>query len=120
MNEGIPGKYIHKKTRSNYIELKPDGTCVLYERGTGIAATYEVTGTDIAISGAGSTSQGKIQNGIIIDSEGEKWIRTDATDDPLTSITWVPPILKRSDFPWELIDIGVVVIIFVLVIFTRP
>jgi hypothetical protein len=119
MNEDILGKYIHKKSRSQYIELKPDGNYVLFERGTGITGRYEVSGTNIRIFGAEATSQGKIRNGIIIDSEGEKWIRTDATDDPLASMTWLPAILRRDDFPWELIDIGVVLFIFILLIFAR-
>jgi hypothetical protein len=119
MNEEIPGRYIHKKSRSNYIELKPDGTCVVFERGTGITCTYEVSGADIRIVGEEATSQGKIRNGIIVDSEGEKWIRTGATDDPIDSITWMPAILKRHDFPWELIDIAVILFIFIVVIFTR-
>jgi hypothetical protein len=116
MNQDTSGKYIHKKNRSNYIELKPDGTCVLYERGTAITGTYELNGTDIRISGAGSTSQGKIRNGIIIDSDGEKWIRAGVTDDPLASMTWVPAVMRRDDFPWELIDIAVILIIFILII----
>src|SRR5215813_1712977 len=119
MNEDILGKYIHKKSRSQYIELKPDGNYVLFERGTGITGRYEVNGTDITIFGAESTSRGKVRNGIIIDSEGEKWIRTDATDDPLASMTWLPAIFRRDDFPWELVDIGVVVLIFMVLMFVR-
>ena len=119
MNEDILGKYIHKKSRSQYIELKPDGDYVLFEGGTGITGKYEVNGTNIRIFGAETTSQGKIRNGVIIDSEGEKWIRTDATDDPLSSMTWLPAVFRRDDFPWELIDIGVVVVIFILLIFAR-
>ena len=119
MNEHIPGRYIHKRSRSHFIDLKPDGYYVLFEGGTPITGSYEVSGTDIKIFGAESTSQGKIQNGIIIDSEGEKWIRTDTTDDPLASMTWLPAILRRDDFPWELIDIVVVVGIFLLLMFAR-
>ena len=119
MTENIPGKYIHKRSRSHYIELKPDGTYVLFERGTAITGRYEVDGTQIRILGSESTSQGKIQNGIIIDGEGEKWIRTDATDDPLASMTWLPAAIRRDDFPWELIDIAVVVLIFMVLMFAR-
>ena len=119
MNEDIPGKYIHKRSRSHYIELKPDGYYVLFEGGTAITGKYDVSGTDIQIFGPESISQGKIRNGIIIDSEGEKWLRPDATDDPLASMTWLPAVLRRDDFPWELIDIGVVVVIFILLIFAR-
>ena len=119
MNEDIAGRYTHKRSRSHYIELKPDGYYVLFEGGTPITGRYEVSDTDIKIFGEESTSQGQIKNGIIIDSEGEKWIRTDATDDPLASMTWLPPSLRRDDFPWELIDGAVVVIIFILLIFAR-
>jgi len=119
MDEDIPGKYIHKRSRSNYIELKPDGYYVLFESGTALTGKYEVSGTDIKIFGAESTSQGKIRNGIIIDSEGQKWIRTDATDDPLASMTWLPAILRRDDFPWELVDIVIVLVIFILLILAR-
>jgi len=119
MNEDIAGRYTHKRSRSHYIELKPDGYYVLFEGGTPITGRYEVSGTDIKIFGEESTSQGQIKNGIIIDSEGEKWIRADATDDPLASMTWLPASLRRDDFPWELIDGAVVVIIFILLIFAR-
>ena len=119
MNEDIPGRYIHKRSRSHYIELKLDGNYVLFERGTVITGRYEVSGTDIRIFGAESTSQGKIQNGIIIDGEGQKWIRTDATDDPLASMTWLPAILRKDAFPWELVDIVVVVVIFILLTWAR-
>ena len=115
MNGNIAGRYIHKKNRSQYIELKPDGNYVLFERGTASTGSYEVNGSDLRILGAESTSQGTIRNGIIIDAEGEKWIRTDATDDPLDSMTWLPAILRRADFPWELVDLVVVVVIFTLI-----
>jgi hypothetical protein len=78
-----------------------------------------VSGTDIRIVGEEATSQGQIRNGVIVDAEGEKWIRAGATDDPLDSITWMPAILKRPDFPWELLDIAAVLLIFILLIFTR-
>jgi hypothetical protein len=117
MNDDIPGRYIHKRSRSNYIELKPDGNYVLFERGTGIAGRYEVSGQDIRIIGPDSISQGKILKGMIIDAEGEKWIRPGATDDPLARMTWLPAILRRDNFPWELVDIVVFVVIFVLIMF---
>jgi len=119
MNQDIPGKYVHKKMRSHYIELKPDGNYFLFEGSSGVTGTYEVNGGDITILGADSTSRGKIRNGIIIDSEGDKWIRTDVTDDPLPSMTWLPGVLRRDDFPWELIDVVVVVLIFILFMFAR-
>jgi hypothetical protein len=119
MNQGIAGRYIHKKTRSNYIELKADGTCTVYEGGSGVAGNYDINGEDISISGAGSTSTGKIRDGIIIDAEGEKWVRTDVSEDPIDSMTWLPQIVRSDRFPWELIDIGVILFIWGLLIFAR-
>src|SRR5215510_1285554 len=117
MSEDIPGRYIHKRSRSNYIDLKPDGSYVLVEKGTGIAGRYEVSSQEIKIFGPESASQGTIQNGVIIDAEGEKWIRKDATDDPLDRMTWLPPILRSDRFPWEIVDIIVILVIFLLVMF---
>ncbi len=124
MNQDIFGRYIHKKRRSNYIELKPDGNYFLFEGSAGVTGVYEVNGTEITIFGADSTSRGKIQDGVIIDSEGDKWIRpkdaSEISDDPLASMSWLPAVLRRDDFPWELIEAGWIVFIFILLMFTRP
>jgi hypothetical protein len=124
MNQDIFGRYIHKKKRSNYIELKPDGNYFLFEGSAGVTGTYAVEGTEIAILGADSTSRGKIQDGVITDSEGDKWIRakdaSEISDDPLASMTWLPPVLRRDDFPWELIEAAWIVIVFIVLMFTRP
>jgi hypothetical protein len=166
----IPGKYIREKIRSHYIELKADGSCFLFEGSAGVTGTYKVDSSEITISLGDSISQGKIQDGTIVDDEGEKWIRADLesvkanvlkcrncgsdvletakfcsncgaqvdrvetipiyrnvpaakkspptrhdatrTDDPLSSMTWLPTILRRDDFPWELIEaaVGIVLI----------
>jgi hypothetical protein len=114
----ISGKYIRKKSRSHYIELKPDGRYFLFDGSTGVSGIYEVDGSDITLAGGESTSRGKIQDGVITDDEGEKWIRKpahSAAEDPLDSMLWLPPVLRRPDFPWELIDAAVIVAIFLLV-----
>jgi hypothetical protein len=135
----IPGKYIHEKTSAQYIELKTDGSYFLFDGSAGITGNYEVNDSQITIFIGDARSQGTIQDGIIIDDEGEKWLRTGAegvdgtvlnnqraayrpqptrrapkaTDDPLVSMTWLPAIVRRDDFPWELIEaaIGIVLII---------
>ena len=183
MNRDIFGKYIHERTGSHYLELKPDGNYFLFEGSAGVSGAYEVNGTEITIFGGEFTSRGKIQDGVIIDAEGDQWIRTKATeeattnsskchkcnsdvletakfcsncgaqvnatgevpsipinrkvriatqnitnevkestrdsttisDDTLASISWLPAILRRDDFPWELIEAaGLVVVIVVL------
>jgi len=124
MDADIPGKYIHKKTRSHHIELKPDGTYFLFQGSTGVSGTYELDGTEITLVGAESTSKGKIKGGLIIDSEGDKWVRASAasaiSDDPLASMSWLPAALRREDFPWELVDVaGFLVMIAVAVMVAR-
>src|SRR5207237_2031558 len=124
MNRDIPGKYIHKKTRSHYLELKADGNYFLFEGSAGVTGVYEVNGTEITIFGPDSTSRGNIKNGVIIDNEGEKWIRAKdgsaMSDDPLASMSWLPAVLKRDDFPWELIEAGLIALIFILILLTWP
>ena len=122
-NPDILGKYIHKKNRSHYIELKPDGTYLLYE-GSVTTGTFEVDQSDIKIIGAESTSLGKIKDGVIIDSEGEKWVRAKAasamSDDPLATMTWIPAVFRRDDFPWELVDLaGLLLMIIVALVLAR-
>jgi hypothetical protein len=123
MNSDILGKYIHQKVRSHYIELKPDGTYFLFEGSTSITGTFEVNGSDITIIGAESTSLGKIKKGVIIDSEGDKWVRAKTTpatgNDPLASMTWLPAVLRRDDFPWELVDVAGLLLLIVVALFAR-
>jgi len=124
MDQDIFGRYIHRKKRSNYIELKPDGNYFRFEVSSGVTGLYEVNGTQITIFGAESASQGRIQDGVIIDSDGDKWIRAkdagEISDDPLDTMSWLPAVLRRDDFPWELIEAGWIVVIFILLMFTRP
>src|SRR5262245_16837323 len=123
MNPDILGKYVHKKTRSHYIELKPDGTYFLFEGSTSITGTYEVLGSDITLIGAESTSRGTITNGVIVDSEGDKWIRASTTPkmsaDPLASMTWLPAVIRRDDFPWELVDLAGLLLLILIALFAR-
>ena len=124
MSPDIPGKYMHKKVRSHYIELKPDGNYFLFEGSARVTGIYEVNGTEITIFGADSTSRGKIRRGVIIDAEGDKWVRAKAdstiSDDPLASMSWLPAVMRRDDFPWELIDVaGLLLMIVLVVLFAR-
>ena len=120
MNQEIAGKYIHRKTNSHFIELKPDGTYFLFEGSSSVSGSYEVNGTEITIFGTDSTSRGKIQDGVIIDSVGDMGVRPKAgaegtSDDPLPSMLWVPAVFRRDDFPWELIDLaGFIVLILII------
>ena len=124
MNRDVFGKYIHERTGSHYLELKPDGNYFLFQGSAGVTGTYEVNGAEITIFGAESASQGKIQDGVIIDSEGDKWVRaktgSEINDDPLASMSWLPAVMRRDDFPWELIDVaGLLLMIFLAVFLAR-
>jgi len=123
MNPDILGKYVHKKIRSHFIELKPDGTYFLFEGSTGISGTFEVNGSDITLVGAESTSVGRIKEGVIIDSEGDQWVRAKTkaaiSSDPLASMTWLPAVLRRDDFPWEFVDMAFWVLIIVALVVAR-
>ena len=123
LNENVPGKYIRKKSKSHFIELKPDGSYCLFEGATVVTGTYEVDGSEITVFVGDSTSRGKVQNGMIIDSEGDKWIRAkDASaisNDPLDSMSWMPAVLRRDDFPWELIDAAFILLIFIILMLSR-
>lgn len=78
-NEGqyaqVTGKYFLEKNSSYYLELGPSGTYVLYE-GTQILGTYEVQGSAITLFVARKpTSKAKIENGAIVDEQGDRWVR---------------------------------------------
>ena len=125
MNTDIRGKYVHKKNRSHFLELKPDGNYLLFQGSASVTGRYEVNGDEITISIADSSSRAKIQNGVITDADGDRWIRAKTTtlgntivdDDPLPDMTWLPAILRRLDFPWELIDVAISVVVLVGILF---
>jgi hypothetical protein len=125
MNADIAGKYVHKKHRSHFLELKPDGNYLLFQGSASVTGRYEVNGDEIIISIDDSTSRAKIQNGVITDAEGDTWIRAKPAgqgnapidDDPLPDMTWVPEVLRRLDFPWELIDAAISAVVLVGILF---
>ncbi len=68
------GKYVHEKSSSYYIELGPSGNYVLFEDSQ-IIGTYEVNGGAITLFVARKpSSTAKIEDGSIIDEQGERWI----------------------------------------------
>jgi hypothetical protein len=79
MDSAIFGKYISEKNSSQYLELKPDGNCFLFIGSAGVTGTYEVDGTEITLYTGQSTSKGSIQDGVIVDEEGDRWVLVKAT-----------------------------------------
>ena len=71
----IAGKYVHAKSSSYYLELGPNGNYVLFEDSQ-IIGTYEVNGGEITLFVAQRpTSKARIEDGSIIDEQGDRWIR---------------------------------------------
>jgi uncharacterized protein (TIGR02391 family) len=71
----VAGKYAHEKNSSYYLELGPTGNYVLFE-GSQIIGTYEIDGAVITLFVARRpTSKAKIEDGSIVDEQGDRWIR---------------------------------------------
>jgi len=85
------GKYIYEKSSSYYLELGPTGNFVLFQ-GTEVLGTYEVSGSTITLFVARKPiSTAQLENGWIIDDQGDRWVRTS-----------LPPVtqqLERQDQP---------------------
>jgi uncharacterized protein (TIGR02391 family) len=69
----VAGKYVHEKSGSYYLELGPNGNYVLSE-GSEVFGTYELNGSAITLFVARKpTSRATIQDGSIIDEQGDRW-----------------------------------------------
>src|SRR5262249_22570597 len=73
-----------------YLELKSDGSYFLFEGFAGVTGTYEINGAEITLFSGDSTSQATIQDGVITDTEGDKWVRAKATQQPATGSSKCP------------------------------
>jgi uncharacterized protein (TIGR02391 family) len=70
----VAGKYVHEKNSSYYLELGPNGNYVLFEDSQ-IIGTYEIAGSAITLFVARRpTSKAKIEDGAIIDEQGDRWV----------------------------------------------
>jgi len=70
--EGIYGNNVHPK---DYLELKSDGSFYLKEQGNGYSGTYKIEEGEITlILGNGNASRARINDDVITDEDGEKWI----------------------------------------------
>src|SRR5207237_328734 len=105
MNQDIPGKYVHEKTRSHYLELKSDGNYSLFQGSSVVRGQYKVNDTEITILDGESATPLKIEDGIITDPEGDRWMR---------QRDWLS-MLYEKDIPWELFDaIGWAIVVSLL------
>ena len=84
--KSAPGKYINKNKVTEYLELKPDGTFFLHERGKGFAGKYEVSGDEITLVVSNRmATKGKLRGNTLIDDAGQDWVKS--ADSLTTSIT---------------------------------
>ena len=75
-NTQVAGKYVHEKSGSYYLELAPNGNYVLFEGSGEIIGTYEMNGAAITLFVARRpTSTATIQDNLIIDEQGDRWVR---------------------------------------------
>jgi 4-carboxymuconolactone decarboxylase len=71
----VVGKYVHEKSGSYYLELGPGGNFVLFQ-GSEVIGTYAVNGGVITFFVAGKQiSAAKLEDGLIIDDQGDRWVR---------------------------------------------
>jgi len=76
------GKYVHEKNSSYYLELGPNGNYVLFE-GSQVIGTYEINAGVITLFVARRpTSNAKIEDGSILDEQGDRWIRAQVPSPP--------------------------------------
>src|SRR5262245_36211753 len=83
------GKYDYEKNGSYYLELEPNGNFVLFQ-GSEVIGTYEVNGSAITLFVARKPiSTAKLEDGRIIDDQGDRWVRPSAPP--------APPITKQPE-----------------------
>ena len=82
----VVGKYVYEKDGSYYLELGPSGSFVLFQ-GSEVIGTYAVNGGVITLFVAGKPiSTAKLEDGWIIDDQGDRWVRSS-----------VPPIIHQPE-----------------------
>ena len=71
----IAGKYVHEKSGTYYLELGPNGNFVLFQ-GSEVIGRYTVNGGIVSLFVAGKIiSTAKLEDGWIIDDQGDRWVR---------------------------------------------
>lgn len=94
-SKSAPGKYINKNKTGEYLELKPDGTFYIQEKGRGFVGKYEVSGDEITlVVSNGMAAKGKLRGNTLIDDEGQRWVK--AADAPTLS-TISSEVLTNGD-----------------------
>jgi lysozyme len=75
----VAGKYVSQANPEDYLELRTDGTFYLQEEGITLDGKYRVDGDDITLSvsilGISTASKGRLEGDVIIDQDGERWVK---------------------------------------------
>lgn len=71
----VVGRYNLKGSKSDYFELKPDGTLLLQQDGRAYAGRYDIKDSVITFVITGITSKGEIRGNTIIDPDKGEWIK---------------------------------------------
>lgn len=70
------GTFLSEKNSKNYIELKSDGSFYIQEDKQGFTGKFEVEDKTITFkTDIGVAFRGKIEKNIIIDPDGETWVK---------------------------------------------
>ena len=69
------GRYSSQDRKSDYFELRTDGTLLLQQKGKKYDGRYDIKDSVITFVITGRTSKGEILGDTVIDSEKGKWIK---------------------------------------------
>lgn len=70
------GKYARERNTTDYLELRRDGTYIVFQGSRGFTGKYEIQGGEIILkTDQGFAQRGKIDGEVIVDPEGERWVR---------------------------------------------
>jgi 4-carboxymuconolactone decarboxylase len=73
--EKVVGKYVHEKNSAYHLELEPTGNFVVFQ-GSEVMGTYAVNGGVLTLFVGGKPiSTAKLEDGCIIDDQGDRWVR---------------------------------------------
>jgi hypothetical protein len=99
----IVGQYVTIQQPGNRLQLNPDGTFFLVQRGRSYSGMFTIEGNNVTFRG-GARGTGIMQGDTLIDDEGLKWVKQ-ATASDIGSAT-IAPLLKNADIV-KLVKVGI-------------
>ena len=105
LQQSPAGSYVNRDNSAEYLELKPDGSFHLRERGRDFAGRYKLDGELLLLQVGRTVARGKLQGDTVRDAEGKVWVRR---TDSLASRDGAPPVaglgLKDAEFVVKLMS----------------